>query len=764
MPKEFGKFKLLEGVGKGGMGVVYRAVDSDTGRIVALKVFPSDEERAPEVSCRLRDREVRMLVSVRHPNVVKFFESGYVGDDYYYTMEFVEESLLRFMRSDRELALADKVHILRQTAGGLCAFHQQGIVHRDVKPGNILLDHDPGGAVHVKLTDLGIAKNVREPDIVREQTHRQIPGTPKYLSPEMIRMRPLDGRSDIFSLGVLAYEFLTGEAPFTSPDSRGYLKANIEQEPTPPRRLNPDMPTFLSDMVLRMLAVEPEDRYDSEVLARDLELAHQHLISGAPLEERTNPASMFYLEPPESQQEETAPPRAISPVSWALAGAIVLAGALLTALLWPAGPAGQLEPDAPASSAFQQAEVAFRQGRHWQALSLLQEAGPDHELAHRVRAALAERLFNSAASMLQDDRPEEAEVVLVRMRRLFPHAEHTAALAEKLRSQEGEARWERQLDELRLLARRGSHRDALEAARQLHAEQAENPERRAAVARATDEALALWGRHLVRSDGAGREIEEFLQAVADSSEIAERGPPQGMGGRLYLRLAERHAAAGDYRAALRSYELAAASRSEEVAHRASEAARNLRRRLQARPVSAVEAAEQIAGAGFLADLWEALGPQQVRDGVLRLGEGDSQALRRTMRPVRNLGFRVEVQFRAGEGMLDRGEAGRCGLGIEDARGRAYRLSFDADGYGVAAGRGQTFAAARMRAARGDEEETWRTLGFHYDFDVGRLKTLLDGAEIAAHDVDLGDVRVFVFWEPGRNGVAPPEFRNINLRP
>ncbi|MHC4789218.1 MAG: serine/threonine protein kinase [Planctomycetota bacterium] len=271
-PKQFGKYTLLEHMGKGGVGSVFRASDGQDGSIVAVKIFVSDEERPPEMSRKLRDREVRMLLSVQHPNIVKYRESGQVDADYYYAMEFVENSLLKRMRSGEEFDLADKVLILRQTTSALAAVHRQGIVHRDVKPGNILLDQDLSGAVHVKLTDLGIAKNVRETDIVREQMPTRVPGTAKYLSPEQVRLEAVDGRADIFGLGVLAYELLSGKPPFTADNPDAYLAANREQDQRALCQVNPEVPRYLSDVVDRMLVKDREERYDSDTLLRDLEL------------------------------------------------------------------------------------------------------------------------------------------------------------------------------------------------------------------------------------------------------------------------------------------------------------------------------------------------------------------------------------------------------------------------------------------------------------------------------------------------------------
>ena len=441
----FGKFILLDHVGKGGMGSVYRARDTETDRVVAVKVFRSGKDRAPETSRQLRDREVKMLVSARHPNLVKFFDSGCVDEDYYYSMEFVEENLLDLMRGDVELEIADAVQILRQTAGALAALHNQGVVHRDVKPGNILLDTDPTGAIHVKLTDLGIAKVVDEGDIVQEQTRRRIPGTPRYLSPEQITRQPLDGRSDIFSLGVMAYELLSGEKPFKADNSRGYLVANIKQNPEPLHELDEDIPSFLGRVVKKMLAKNRENRYDAETLERDLQLAYQHLVSGASLVEQTNPDSLFYLPSPENLRGGMGGGRFIAPISRYLAGFIVVAGLLVTALLWPTEPVPVQPPDTPPDPnllLLRDAEEALREGRPWQAMGLAGEVPEDEipteevqapaRIRERARDRLAERWHAAAARMLEQNRPEEARVVLERMREFFPGSDVTARLAEKL--------------------------------------------------------------------------------------------------------------------------------------------------------------------------------------------------------------------------------------------------------------------------------------------------------------------------------------------
>ncbi|MFW6189523.1 MAG: serine/threonine-protein kinase, partial [Planctomycetota bacterium] len=334
--REFGKYTLLEHVGKGGVGSVYRARNERDGATVAVKIFEPAGGRSADLTRRLRDREVRMLVSVQHPNIVKFHETGEVGEEYYYAMEFVENSLLKCLRGGREFRLAEKVRILRQSTSALAAIHHQGIVHRDVKPGNMLLDNGRGGAVHVKLTDLGIARRVRETEIAGGGGDGPVPGTPKYLSPEQIMRVRADGRADIFSLGVVAYELLTGELPFQAETPEEYAEANVEQTQAPAGELAEDLPGFLSDMVDRMLAKDREERYDSDTLEQDLRLAEQHLVSGAPLGENQNPVSIFYGGSPDEQPAESRPwPGGIHPVSWAAALLAVAAAAAAAWAAWP---------------------------------------------------------------------------------------------------------------------------------------------------------------------------------------------------------------------------------------------------------------------------------------------------------------------------------------------------------------------------------------------------------------------------------------------
>jgi tRNA A-37 threonylcarbamoyl transferase component Bud32/tetratricopeptide (TPR) repeat protein len=778
-PREFGKFTLLEHVGKGGMGTVYRAFDNETGRIAAVKTFLSSEERPPELSRKLRDREVRMLIIIRHPNIVRFFETGHIEDDYYYTMEFVEHSLLDWMREGRQVSLLDRIHILRQVADALAAIHRQGIVHRDVKPGNILLDQTPSGTIQAKLTDLGIAKSVSEADIVSEQTHRRIPGTPKYLSPEQILQDALDGRSDVFGLGVLAYELLTGTNPFLADDTDGYFKANVEQQQKHASTVDGSIPRFLGDMVDKMLAKDREERYDSEALARDLELVQQHLISGAPLRERTNPASIFYEPPPELARRAAPPAPPLSGRARVLAAAVVLAGAAVTLALWPRAPVqpGSRHPDG--EDLLLAARAAAESGQRWFALALLQRRrGPEPdaslaarlaELSAEIQESLAGDSYGVAQSMLQAGRREEAEVVLQRIRDMLPESSWSDRLAEDLERpppdrQDRAARVDR-IAHMQNMARHGRFAEALDVGRELRAWPQTDPEAERSVQQAVVDVLDLWSRSLVRSEPERAPLEQFFLALDEVGFALPGGPGPDSRGRLRLQLAEVYRDEGEYDLALRQLELAAAEGDAGIARLARSEQAALRAVALDRPLPADEAAEKLAANGFRSSIWWQSPGGEVQDGVLRLSvsPGKPRVARSTARPIRNLGFQYGVQFRI-EAVPESPAPVLAGIGVEGRAGDSLTLAFDGRHYRIALGATAPAQGPEVAPALGDEPTAWHALSLDYDFSTGRLSAGLDGRQLAQHSLDLADLRLSVFAEAPGDQAAAVLFRDVYYRP
>jgi serine/threonine protein kinase len=255
-----GRYEILGELGRGAMGVVYRATDPVIGRTVAVKTIRLSEEGTglsrPELLSRFQT-EARAAGLLTHPNIVVVYDAGEENGLYYITMELIEgKSLQALIDSGHSFPVPRVLRIMEQTCSALQFAHERSIVHRDIKPANLMLTADDT----VKVTDFGTAK-ILQFGTVQQTTH--VMGTPSYMSPEQVKGRPVDGRSDIFSLGVLLYEILTGEKPFPGQSITTVIYKIVNEEPIPPRTLNPSIHQGLSDIVMRALAKEPEVRYQS---------------------------------------------------------------------------------------------------------------------------------------------------------------------------------------------------------------------------------------------------------------------------------------------------------------------------------------------------------------------------------------------------------------------------------------------------------------------------------------------------------------------
>jgi hypothetical protein len=262
---QFGRYVLLEKLGEGGMGVVYKAQDP-LGRTVALKVMQPELRANPDFVQRFT-REARLAASLDHPNVVTVYDVGEHGGCHYFSMQFVEGTSLDRVMAAGRMPLDRAAEIVEQAAAALEAAHAKGIVHRDIKPQNILIDREN----RVRITDFGIARAV-EGSIYT--TAGRLIGTPEYMSPEQASGHPVDGRSDIYSLGVLLYQMATGTVPFSTPSPIGTAMQHVKDPPLPPRRLRPDLPQAVERVIMRALEKDPQRRYQTpSALAGDLRLA-----------------------------------------------------------------------------------------------------------------------------------------------------------------------------------------------------------------------------------------------------------------------------------------------------------------------------------------------------------------------------------------------------------------------------------------------------------------------------------------------------------
>jgi serine/threonine protein kinase len=258
MIRQLGRYEVLGELGQGAMGVVYKAKDPLIDRVVAIKTInlslAMDEKE--EYEGRFY-QEAKAAGRLNHPNIVTIYDVGKSGDIAYIAMEFLEGRELRDILNEGALLPVDQVlNIVAQVAQGLAYAHEHDIVHRDVKPSNIMVIRDG----HAKITDFGIARMASAS--VRTQTGMVL-GSPKYMSPEQVMGKSIDQRSDIFSLGVMLYEMLTGQAPFNGENVNAIMYQTLNAIPAPPNMLNPDVPEMVNFIVAKALAKGVEDRYQN---------------------------------------------------------------------------------------------------------------------------------------------------------------------------------------------------------------------------------------------------------------------------------------------------------------------------------------------------------------------------------------------------------------------------------------------------------------------------------------------------------------------
>lgn len=245
-------YKILEKLGEGGMGVVYKAEDLTLGRVVALKFVSADVSSDETVKQRLM-REAKACAALNHPNITTVYEFGEDDGDSFIAIEFVEGKTLHDVLKEKRLGLQESLDVMLQVLDALDAAHKKGIVHRDLKPGNLMID----SSGRVKVMDFGLAKYAAGSLLTQAGATL---GTAAYMPPEQAKGEETDHRADLYSIGVVLYQLLTGQLPFNDPHHLAVMYAIVNQDPRPPRELNPDIPPSLEEVVLKAMAKDPAQR------------------------------------------------------------------------------------------------------------------------------------------------------------------------------------------------------------------------------------------------------------------------------------------------------------------------------------------------------------------------------------------------------------------------------------------------------------------------------------------------------------------------
>ena len=256
--KKLAHYQILAVLGQGGMGKVYRAKNIGLDKTCAIKILPKEFASQDPTTVERFLREARSSAKIEHPNVLPVYFVGKVEDSYFIEMQYVDGGTLQGMlKQQGRLDVREAARIVRDVAAGLSAAHEKGIVHRDIKPGNVMLT----SKAHVFIMDFGLAKLTEAAVTLTKQG--MVLGTPLYMSPEQATGRPLDHRTDIYSLGVMFFHMVTGAPPYMSSTAVEIVSQHIKSPVPDPTQLAPDVPPHLAAIIQRMMAKDPNERYPS---------------------------------------------------------------------------------------------------------------------------------------------------------------------------------------------------------------------------------------------------------------------------------------------------------------------------------------------------------------------------------------------------------------------------------------------------------------------------------------------------------------------
>jgi len=284
----YGRYEIIKELGKGGMGVVYQAHDPQIDRPVALKVLREDRVVSEDFVSRFF-KEAKFIGRLSHPNIVTVYDVGRDHGTIYIAMEYLQgQPFNEVIRSGR-LSVEKIIDIALQVANALGYAHEKGIVHRDIKPSNIILT-DEG---NVKLTDFGIAR-AEDSNAAQQTQAGVILGTPFYMSPEQVMGKRVDGRSDLFSLGVILYELIVGRKPFEGDHFTAIFRAITDDIPVAPLKIDASIPQSLSDLIMKALSKNPNERFQTskemgDALKTCLQVKESLLLPEKPISPKKKP-------------------------------------------------------------------------------------------------------------------------------------------------------------------------------------------------------------------------------------------------------------------------------------------------------------------------------------------------------------------------------------------------------------------------------------------------------------------------------------------